>query len=352
MSTMWPDMLQEALQMTDRNGDRPGVYVLVSNRGGGKTYPTARMLLNHVIDNPGREFAIIVRRKKHIRKIANSIFAKVLTNEFLEYAIRTEFRSDDDYGIIWLQTPENEEMRIGYVLPLCKSDEIKTLSGSFIYVDYMFMDEFQASEYLPGEVDALVDIHFSVSRGGDEREPIRYVPIVMCSNSKSILNPYFRVWGFDRQIQPDTKRYRGDGIVMLRFINEEIAEAQRKDPVNRAFSASAMVSSNIDNTWINDDHTFVMGNQGKGWGRGDYMATVYQGKNKYGIRYYPSPDLYHINRRVDESCDLRFDLGSGRENIPVFNRSFISMTLRDYMRMGKMRFSDLSCKSDFIDYLL
>lgn len=353
-TTTYPDMLSEVLDMKDMNGETPGVFVMVSNRGGGKTYPTTRMLLRHVIDHPGREFAIIVRRKKHLKRAVQDMFFPVLHKEpeFRGYDIKTLAKQDDDYGTIVLTTDDGVDMQIGYVMPLSKSDEIKTRSGAFIFVDYMFMDEFQATTYLTDEVNALVDIHFSISRGGDANEPVRYVPIIMCSNSKSILNPYFRAWGFDRKIQPDTKRYRGDGVVLLRFVNEAVAEAQRRDPVNRAFSQTSMVQSNIDNTWINDDHTFVMGSKGKGWGRGSYMATIYQGTNRYGLRYFAAPDLYYVGRTVDETESLRFDLGAGRENTPVFRSSMLFMQLRDYLRMGRIRFCDLSCKEDFINYLL
>lgn len=333
------------LTMRDRNGDRPEILFSISNRGAGKTYFFAKYMMEQW-ENEGKKFALLCRyATKELGAVADGIFKAFLHNEREGYSVSEKVMQRGVYSEVLLQRTGDDKKtvtdRIGYVLPINSSDALKRISSTFVDVDMIFFDEFQCDNYVPDEVNKFVNIHFTVARGN--KEGVRFVPVVLASNSLSIVNPYFVELGIATKIQSNTHFYRGDGLVLERFTNEEVAAKQKESPFNRAFSKSRQVNSNIDNSWLNDSWSLV--GKPDDWGRALYVCTLIDGEKKYGVRYYPQMGYYYINRKIDRSCSSVYNLSiDGVENIPLIKNTIVLRNLKNGYGKGIVRFSDIAVK--------
>lgn len=333
------------LNMRDRNGNQPEILFSISNRGAGKTYFFAKHMIEKY-EQEGKKFALMCRYgTKELGSVADGIFKAFLQNERHGCSVSEKICQKGVYSEVILTRPtedkKTETCKIGYVLPINSSDSLKRISSTFVDVDLMFFDEFQCDNYVPDEVSKFINIHFTVARGN--KEGVRFVPVILASNSLSIVNPYFVALGIATKIQSNTKYYKGDGLVLERFTNFEVAERQKESPFNRAFSKSRQVQSNIDNSWLNDSWALV--GKPDAWGRALYVCTLIDGDKQYGVRYYPQMGYYFINRKIDKSCPSIYNLSvDGVENVPLIKNTLVLRNLKNGYGKGIVRFSDISVK--------
>lgn len=339
------EMEIDLLSKPNSEGIWPEVFMIMANRTGGKTYPFSKALMKLALEH-GIKFGLYCRTKSRLGNIANGIFKKVLKDCYPALSMKEKVVSNI-YSEITISHSYNEDEEgtddvIGYVLPLNSDSSLKDFNGILCEIDVLFMDEFQSDDEVSNETNKFVNIHMTVARGTDQG--VRYVPVIMCSNSLSIINKYTMLFGLTMKIQSNTKFLRARGISLLRFQNEKVAENQRMSAFNMAVQDAEIMDSNIDNAWLNDNYACIC--KPGDWGRSIYSATLIDGKEKYGVRWYPNKGYYYINRSVDASCTAIFNLTvDGIEDIPLIRRTIILDNLRTYYARGAVRFSDIATKA-------
>ena len=356
-----PEIFEESTKLLDKwvlALDRDKIYseilLCCSNRTAGKTYYCGRLLLDLFITF-GVQFAIYTRSGVDLGCVAEGIFG-VAINEFEGYSVKEVVTLKNAYSTISISYKTLDEngqcapvsMEAGYVLSMRADSKIKTNSSKFNKVGIMFMDEFQADEYIPRECEKWHNIHVSVARGGGKAS--RFVPVLMASNSISIINPYFKYLHLQDKIQDDTKIYHGVGLTLLRFVNEEVKKAQSESRFNMACGDSQLMKSNIENEWLRDCRSCVC-KPSNDWGKSTYICTFTCGNDVFGLRQYDN-GLYYVNRSPDWSCPYTYALSvEGVENIECAKRAVpLNVLAREFLR-GRARFSDLSCKSIFMEWI-
>ena len=355
------EMMKKWLMRPDPDGLPPEIFVSISNRTGGKTYFVAYLLMELWMKF-GTTFMLLARTGTELGNTAGGIFSSVL-EEFPGFTIVEQVRINNVYSEIMIIYDEEEvtaagdgestetkkcKETLGYVLAINASDKIKKISSMFYDSDIMFMDEFQADKYVPKEVDKFANIHMSVARGHGKAS--RYVPVIMCSNSLSIINPYFSEWHLDSKIQENTKFYRESGLSLLRFVNDEVAKQQSESRFNTVFKNNRQINSNITNSWLNDSRSCIS-KPAKDWGNRTYVATFIADDSKYALRVYDN-GIYYVNRSVDETHNNVYALSvDGSENVECARRSVPLLCLRDKFLKGMARFSDLQCKVDMLKWI-
>lgn len=347
------ETLNKWITRKDNEGFHPEIFITQSNRTGGKTYYIAYLLLD-LFRRFGTKFALECRTGSELGRVASGIFDAVL-EEFDGWTITETIAVPNVYSTIELNyTSVDEEGKeekvyetIGYVLAINASDKIKKFSSTFYDVDIIFMDEFQADRYLPGETDKWVNVHMSVARGHGKAS--RCVPVLMASNSLTIVNPYFSMWKLESKLQENTKFYRAPGLSVLRFVNDAVAKEQMESRFNIACSGNKQLESNITNSWLNDNRACVC--KPSNWGQAYYICTFVKGDEKYAMRQYDN-GIYYISRNIDETCQYAYALTvDGMENVECARRSAPMITLnREFLR-GNVRFSDLACKYTILDWI-
>ena len=339
------------LNMKDKNKETPEIFIVTTNRTGGKSYGVSKMLLEDYFEK-GEKFALLTRWTKDLGNVANGIMDIAIQDNFPDYELVEEVRMNGVYSQLFLthRVTEKEVSKecCGYVLPINGSDNIKKISSVFYDVETLFLDEFQAEKYCPNEINKFTNLHFSIARGGPNG--VRYVKTILASNTLDITNPYFDALGMSSKIQTDTKRYRGEGFVYCNYQNEVVANAQKESAFNRAFSGNKQIQSNIDNSWLNNNWISV-GKPDGTWGRGTYIFTIIDDNNKYGVMKYDN-GYWYIGRKIDETCSNVYSMSvDGTENIEVITRCSYLPTISNSFKKGLVRFSDVAVKERVLSFI-
>lgn len=352
-SLQWDDRFYnptKLLTMTDREYEEPEIFFAVSNRGPGKTYGFSWLLLEY-FRRTGRKFALLCRTQTDLGVYANGVLSAALTDKFPKVTIKEVVSKTSKFSEIhWCNNDEDKTEEIcGYVLAINAAYGLKNYANLFNDVDVMFLDEFQGDKYVSNELDKFANLHDTVARGGGKA--VRYVPVILASNSITIENPYFREFGISSKIQSNTHFYRGTGLVLERFHNKYAADEREKSAFNRALKNNEMVRSSIDNTWLNDSYACIC-KPTEEWGGHMYMATLMDGKYKYGVRWYPNTGYYFISPSVDSGNKNIWNISvDGVENVPMIRGGVLFATLRSKFQSGQLMFSNLSVKNRIVEVI-
>lgn len=332
------------LSMLDINGNKPELYMITSNRSGGKTTYFGRLCVNRFKEK-GEKFALIYRYNYELDDCADKFF-KDLSSLFFNNSIMTSKRKASGiYHELFL-----DDEPCGYAVSLNSADQLKKYSHLFSDVERMIFDEFQSetNHYCSDEIRKFISIHTSIARGQGKQS--RYVPVYMLSNPVSIINPYFVELGISERLKDDTKFLRGNGFILEQGFIETASIAQKDSGFNKAFSKNTYVAYSSECVYLNDNKAFI--EKPKGMGR--YICTIKYKGVEYGVREYAACGVIYIDDRSDTTFRLKITVTTDDHeiNYVMLKRNDIFLTtLRFYFEKGCFRFKDLRCKEALLKSL-
>lgn len=340
------------LSLSDISGNKPEIYMCTTNRSGGKTTYFNRLLVNRFIKKD-EKFCLIYRYKDELDGVAEKFFGEIQGLFFNKYRMMSLVKGKGIYHELFitkydkdLSPDEQVWKKCGYAVALNSADKLKKYSHFFSDVTCMLFDEFQSETdtYCTKEVRKFKSIHTSIARGNGKQ--VRYVPVYMCANPITLLNPYYMEMGISNRLREDTVYLRGEGFVLEQGFNESASKAQLESGFNKAFSLGDptyrdYISQGI---YLNDNKAFIEKPEGKS----RYMCTIrYMGKN-YGIRVYDYEGIIYCDNTADMTCPMRLAVTTDDHNINFVmlqgNRILID-NMRTYFNNGCFRFKNLECKS-------
>lgn len=343
------------LQMKDKNGEYPEAFFIVSRvRGVGKTTSIGLTLLNiffnggseGVVDLPltGYKMCLYVREAKCLGNFAPGILKGTVDMYYPGWTVEEKTGIKGVFNYIYLvkgKDEEKESVEVGYVINIKNVRNVKEVSSTFVDVGICFFDEFQdaTGKYLADEVSKFLDVHTSIARGSGEQR--RYLPCIFASNTLSIMNPYFQECGLTRNLQANTRKYRGDGYVYLRFENKELAQVHALSGMGRAFAGNKTIDY-MDDSWMLDNETGICSPDG--WGRSYYVATLINDNRTYSVQYYQYSDIYYISTKVDETYPIRYTITVDGSPNQALKASVCYRHIIEAIAKGKMRFDSLESK--------
>ena len=343
MASMYYDGTK-LLSLKDINGLEPDLYLCTTNRTAGKTTYFSRLLVNRFVKR-NEKFGLIYRFKYELDDIPNKFFKDINSLFFPDMEMKSQVRAKGIYHELFLNN-----IACGYALSLNCADTLKKYSHIFSDISSMFMDEFQSEtgHYCPNEVEKFISLHTSVARG--QGKMYRRVPVYMCGNPVTLLNPYYVALGISSKLQKSTHFLRGDGFVLEQGYSANAEKAQRESAFNRAFSENNYTAYTAQGIYLNDNDAFVE----KISGIGKYIATIkYNGKS-YAIREFQKQGIIYCDNRADESFHFRLAVTTEDHNVNYVmlqnNMLFIDR-MRYFFERGCFRFKDLSCKNAIISML-
>lgn len=343
MTSMYYDGTK-LLSLKDINGAEPDLYLCTTNRTAGKTTYFSRLLVNRFVKRK-EKFGLIYRFKYELDDIPNKFFKDINSLFFPDLEMKSQVRAKGIYHELFLNN-----IACGYALSLNCADTLKKYSHIFSDISSMFMDEFQSEtgHYCPNEVEKFISLHTSVARG--QGKMYRRVPVYMCGNPVTLLNPYYVALGISSKLQKSTHFLRGDGFVLEQGYSANAEKAQRESAFNRAFSENSYTAYMAQGVYLNDNDAFVE----KISGIGKYIATIkYNGKS-YAIREFQKQGVIYCDNRADESFPFRLAVTTEDHNINYVmlqNNALFIDRMRYFFERGCFRFKDLSCKNAIISML-
>lgn len=214
----------------------------------------------------------------------------------------------------------------------------------------MFFDEFQSetNTYCDTEIEKFMSIHTSVARGGGKQ--VRYVPVIMCSNPITLLNPYYTALNISNRINSKTKFLRGKGYVFENGFNDNACVAQMESGFNKAFAAEKYLAYSAQGVYLNDNKAFVE----KMKGRSKYVLTIRYKDENFAIRQFPEIGVVYCDKSADLTYPYKVALTTSDHNINYVllkSQDILITNLRYYFDKGCFRFRDLKCKEMILKLL-
>lgn len=332
------------LSLSDLNGNKPEIYICTSNRNGGKTTYFGRYLINRFVKY-NEKFMLVYRYGYELCDIHDKFFKEIQRLFFPEFVMTSQNKNKDVYVELYLNG-----VACGYAVALNKAEQIKKLSHFFADTVRMFFDEFmpETGIYCANEVQKLMSVHTSVARGGGKQ--VRYVPVIMCGNPYTILNPYYADMGISERLTENTKFLKGNGYVLEQGYVESAAQLQSESGFMKAFENNAYRNYAVEGVYLNDNKAFIE----KPTGRGRYLATIRCDGTDYAIRQFTEVGIIYCDDRADYSFPLRIAVTTEDHNINYvmlqMNNTFI-YNMRYYFQQGCFRFRDLRAKKAIIKLL-
>ena len=325
------------LSMLDLNGNKPEIYLCTTNRTGGKTTYFARLCVNRFFDKK-EKFCLVYRYNYELDDCAEKFYKDISGLFFRGTQMTSKRRAAGIFHELFI-----DDIACGYAVSLNSADQLKKYSHLFSDVKRMMFDEFQSetNHYCADEIRKFISVHTSIARG--QGEQIRYVPVYMCANPVSIINPYYVEMGISNRLKDDTKFLRGDGFVLEQGFVESASIAQKESGFNRAFAKNDYVAYSSECVYLNDNKAFVE----KPVGVGRYLATLRYKGTDYAIREYAESGVIYCDDRPDTSFAMKLTVTTADHEINYVmlkRNSFFLTNMRYFFEQGCFRFKDLRCK--------
>lgn len=323
--------------MKDLNGETPEVYIVTTNRTGGKTTYFGRLMVNRFL-NKGLQFALLYRFNYELSDVCDKFYSEIGRLFFPEHLMSAEIKGRGIYAQLKL-----DDKICGYALALNSADMIKKYSHIFSQVNSILFDEFQSetNHYCAKEIEKFLSVHTSIARGNGKQT--RYVPVYMLSNTVSLINPYYTSLGIMNRIQDNTKFLRGEGFVLEQGYVQSAADAMLQSGFNKAFKSNSYVAYASQNVYLNDNKAFIE----KPKGNSRYLCTLkYNGAN-FSLREYAEIGVIYCDDNCDITFPIKISVTTDDHNINYVmlkrNDLFLS-NMRFLFERGCFRFKNLLCK--------
>lgn len=325
------------LSIKDLQGNTPEIFICTSNRSGGKTTYFSRYIVNKFLKK-NEKFMLIYRYKYELDSISDKFFKDIQQLFFNDYTMTSKSCAKGIYHELYLN-----DTACGYAVALNSADQLKKVSHLFSDTARMFFDEFQSetNQYCSDEIRKFISLHTTVARG--QSKMVRYVPVIMCSNPVSIINPYYTKLGISERLKSDTKFLRGNGFVLEQGFVKSASEAQSSSGFNSAFDGDKYIEYAGQGVYLNDTKSFIE----KMHGISTYIATIkFEGK-EYSLKEFYSDGIIYCDTSVDSTFKNKLVVSTEDHEINYVmlkrNDVFISQ-LRYFFEKGCFRFKDIQCK--------
>lgn len=338
------------LSLKDLDGNTPEIFMVTSNRTAGKTTYFNKLVFNKFLKK-GSKFMLVYRFKYELDDCASKFFKDIQGLFFQEYELFSKKMATGIYHELFTRKlGEENALSCGYAISLNSADQLKKLSHFFSDTDCMLFDEFQSetNSYCPNEVEKFVSVHKTVARGQGKMN--RYVPVYMCANPVTILNPYYVEMDISTRLTNDVKFLRGHGFVLEQGYNKAADLAQKESGFNAAFSKNRYIAYSSEGSYLNDSMAFIEQPVGKG----RYLATIRYKGCEYAIRSFDTLGIIYCDNKPDNTYPNKIAVTTDDHNVNYVmlkNNEIFIMNMRYFFEQGCFRFKDLKCKEAILKLL-
>ena len=125
------------LSLLDLNNKRPEIYMVTSNRTGGKTTYFGKLVVNKFLSK-GEKFGLLYRYDYELSGVAEKFFKDIKELFFPEYEMTSKPMMHGKFHELFLNG-----VSCGYAMALNNADAVKKNSHMFSDISCLIFDEFQ-----------------------------------------------------------------------------------------------------------------------------------------------------------------------------------------------------------------
>ena len=317
-------------------------WILMSNRGTGKTMSVERLCLTD-----------------YIRKAEKFVWLR-RTDTLLPKTVDGWLADSDKWNISKGHELCTDSKNIfcdgeacGYFGALNIREQFK---GSGIRdIGTIVIDEFlpEDGKYLGGklnptkEPEAVMSILSSVARAYGK--PGVEVRTILLANTVNWINPYFAYFGIDKVFNAEHPKYQDDIYYCEAFYNEKVVEEQKKTKTGRFIASTAYGNYAMGTgSLIGSNDNFIQ--KPRKGSVGEYHYNINYLDALYSVWCYPDEGYWYISTSMSDACRMTYAITTAdhRPNyiqIQRLNTKFEA--LRNAYCRGAMRFENGKCKNFF-----
>lgn len=296
------------------------IYVIVGNRGGGKTFGCKELVMDDfinenkmiVIDDAikhRQQFAYVRRYENDLKKSMPTFF-KDIAWKYPDYEFKVEgdkfymrLRVEDGKKVKW-----TDEDVIGYGFILSTANNLKSVAYPF--VTKIIYDEFLlekgSQRYLSDEPIKLLNLYETIARPGTNHPK---VSMFLLANAISVTNPYFLYWDLR---MPKTQNKQGRWIWSHKtkpILVEDVRIAgfidkKKNSDFGRLVEGTKYADYSIENKFYLDDDTFIE----KKSPIARYYFTFTYKDEKYGVWADFSAGKMWVSHDIDPCYLINYSL--------------------------------------------
>ena len=309
--------------------------MVLSNRGGGKTYCMTKWCIADFLKNGNMAMWIRRYNTEIDTMLQNNKFFDAVSGEFEGHKLTV----DGNIGYV------DGEPFI-YFVPLSTSRQLK--SNNYPKVNKIIFDEFIIDKgritYLKNEVEVFLDLFETVARTRDN------VRAVLLANAVTAVNPYFLYF----KISPNpNKRFNVyEQICVEFFTDNDFVEMKKKTRFGQLIAGTRYGNYAIDNKYLLDTDTFIAK---KTPSAKFTMALKYNG-NYLGFWVDYKAGYIFVNDKYDSYsyniyCLQKEDLSPNMLLIKSINENRNFKTIVYGFKNSLLRFENQNIKSQFYEIM-
>lgn len=324
-------------------------YIIVGNRGGGKTYGFKEWAIDDFIKT-GYQFGYIRRYKDDLKEPMKQYF-KDIEDKYPEY----EFKTDSKYFYIRVKPSDPDEKWTendiaGYGFTLSTANNKKSIS--YPKINKLCFDEFLLDKgnqrYLPNEVIALLNLYETIARPGTDHVPVR---CFLLANALSVTNPYFLFWN----LKMPTKKDKNDKwiwvhpdrpILVEDVRNENFIDRKKNTKFGSLIADTTYAEYSIENKFLLDDEKFIEPKSPKA----RFCFTLYYLNHTFGVWADFLEGKYYVSKKIDPNYPLKYSV-TMKDHSPNMvliknkGRNLPFKRFLDAYKDGCVRFEDMNIKN-------
>lgn len=303
-------------------------HMILTNRGFGKTFGAKKRAIDNFLKR-GEQFVYVRRFKTEFKKIT-----KFFDDISMFYEGHTFKVNGNTFYI--------DGKIAGYAIPLTTSQNEK--STPYPLVTTIIFDEFirdkkLGTQYLPNEVDTLLELISTIVRKRDNWR------CFLLANNISQVNPYFKY--FDIKMKDDERFYqiRERGIIVERNTDDVFVEEMKGTAFGKLIANTKYSDYAIDNKALRDSDTFIE------------RIPLKLLKPLYALQYnnmriqvwiHKKEDLIYCNEKHVDGQEVISLVADDHDETSILNGktikiSFISEMIKQF-QVGKLRFENQDVK--------
>ena len=266
---------------------------IVGNRGGGKTFNTLADCVDR-FKKKGEQFIYVRRQRDALKDLTHqrngALFDDLIKNKERYRAMKLRAEGDILYcgkDIMGWATCVAD-------MPLKKSRPYPNVH-TIIFEEFMEPPGYR--DYVPGEINTVLDFHKTVDRDQDR---VRWF---FLGNAEDSNNPYFTYFNLDIPYNKTRQLYGNDNQILVELVQDpEFIEKAKNTRFGQLIQGTKYGDYAIENKFKNMDGTFIA----KKTGNCEYKFTLHYYNRDMGIWLNVNDGIYYISDDVDYSYPVKY----------------------------------------------
>lgn len=310
--------------------------VVLSMRGGGKTYAFTKHIIKSYLKN-GSQSAYIRRNKCELDDVKPTFF-KAIEGEFPNH----KFNVKGDVGYI-------DDKPFVHFIALSTSSNKK--SKAYPTVDFALFDEYIITnngykKYLKNEMILLFDLCETIFRCRDNWR------IVFLSNSVSYVCPLFDEMGIKINSDKEFQKFHNGLFLLQIYKNDEFTEDKKNTRFAKLIQNSKYYKYAIENELLEDNNEYICDRVGQL----TFMFSIRAYDFEVGV-WLNHEGMFYIDEKIEPNTKNKYfiyndDMKEGYINIRNNNNKYTIKKLKDEYLNGCVYYSTQRVKKFFINNII